>query len=135
ANGNAKRAHQRHVRYVAAPAESAAALAREHGIAPREGGRWLLVANPPRAGLSAGARGAIAELAPASLLYLSCNPATLARDLEALAATGLTVRRIRPFDMLPQTPHVEVLALLERDPEGAGDRTQVPPQDDERSHR
>jgi len=115
ANGNAKRAHQGHVRYLAAPAESAAALVREHGLAPEEGGRLLVVANPPRSGLSVGARDAIAALAPSSLLYLSCNPVTLARDLEALAEGGLSLRRIRPFDMLPQTPHVEVLALLDRD--------------------
>lgn len=115
ANGNAKRAHQRHVRYVAAPAENALALAREHGIDPAEGGRRLVVANPPRSGLSAPVRDAIARLVPARVLYLSCNPATLARDLEALAASGFAVRRIRPFDMLPQTPHVEVLALLERE--------------------
>ncbi len=115
ANGNAKRAHQGHVRYLAAPAESAAALVREHGLAPEEGGRLLVVANPPRSGLSVGARDAIAALAPSSLLYLSCNPVTLARDLDALAEGGLSLRRIRPFDMLPQTPHVEVLALLDRD--------------------
>jgi len=113
ANGNAKRAHLRHVTYVSAPAESAVAIARDHGLVPAAGGRLLVVANPPRAGLSEAVRRAIVELGPARLLYLSCNPATLARDLDALAASGLAVRRMRPFDMLPQTPHVEVLTLLD----------------------
>jgi 23S rRNA (uracil1939-C5)-methyltransferase len=113
ANGNAKRAHQRHVTYVAAPAEGAGALAREHGLVPVAGGRLLVVANPPRAGLSEAVRRAIVEFGPARLLYLSCNPATLARDLDALVAAGFSVRRMRPFDMLPQTPHVEVLTVLD----------------------
>lgn len=126
ANGNAKRSHLRHVRYLAAPAESAVSLVREQAPLPGPGGRLLVVANPPRSGLSAGVRDAIGELAPARLLYLSCHPATLARDLDALAGGGLALRRIRPFDMLPQTPHVEVLALLEREDaphtEGTGER-------------
>lgn len=114
ANGNAKRAHLRHVRYLAAQAEEAPALAREHGLAPSGAGALRVVVNPPRGGLSESARSAVVELDPTSILYLSCNPATLARDLEDFAARGFRLRRVRPFDMLPQTPHVEVLALLER---------------------
>jgi tRNA/tmRNA/rRNA uracil-C5-methylase (TrmA/RlmC/RlmD family) len=46
------------------------------------------------------------------LLYLSCNPLTLSRDLAALVSAGAEVVRISPFDMMPHTPHVETLALV-----------------------
>ena len=51
-------------------------------------------------------------LRPRLCAYVSCNPTSLARDLGQLAAGGLRPVRITPFDMLPHTPHVEVLALL-----------------------
>jgi tRNA/tmRNA/rRNA uracil-C5-methylase (TrmA/RlmC/RlmD family) len=49
------------------------------------------------------------------VVHLSCDPATLARDVAALGAGGFRVTRLCLFDLFPQTPHVEVLALLERD--------------------
>jgi 23S rRNA (uracil1939-C5)-methyltransferase len=114
ANGNAKRAHYGHVRFVAGGAEDAAAIARREELAPAPGGDVLAVVNPPRRGLAEAARAAIAELEPRSILYLSCDPHTLARDLADFFARGFAVRRVRPFDMMPQTPHVETLALLAR---------------------
>jgi 23S rRNA (uracil1939-C5)-methyltransferase len=71
--------------------------------------------NPPRGGVPAELLRAIASLQPRRIAYVSCNPATLARDLAVLGDLGWHTRRIRPFDMLPQTPHVEALALVERD--------------------
>ena len=75
----------------------------------------VLVLDPPRAGLPEGAVEALARLAPARVVYLSCDPATLARDLALWDARGWGLRSIHGFDLFPQTPHIEALALLERD--------------------
>jgi 23S rRNA (uracil1939-C5)-methyltransferase len=80
--------------------------------------------NPPRRGLSAALVDAIARIAPRRIAYVSCEPRTLARDLARLAERGYRTERLRAFDMLPQTPHVEALALLtsgSRDRPSAGD--------------
>ena len=56
----------------------------------------------------------VVRLAPRAVAYLSCDPDTLARDLAVLAAHGYHARTVTPFDMLPHTPHVEALAVLEK---------------------
>jgi 23S rRNA (uracil1939-C5)-methyltransferase len=75
----------------------------------------VLVLDPPRAGLPEGAVEALARLRPARVVYLSCDPATLARDLALWFDRGWALRSVEGFDLFPQTPHVEALALLERD--------------------
>ncbi len=70
--------------------------------------------DPPRAGIGEAVTAAIERLAPREVLYLSCDPATLARDVAALAKGGYALRRLRLFDMFPQTAHVEALAYLSR---------------------
>jgi 23S rRNA (uracil1939-C5)-methyltransferase len=72
----------------------------------------LLVLNPPRKGCAPAVIAEVARLRPRLVAYLSCNPASLARDLAALARLGLHTVSITPYDMLPHTPHVEALALL-----------------------
>lgn len=72
----------------------------------------LVVLNPPRKGCAPSVLAQVVRLAPRALAYLSCDPDTLARDLEALAAHGYRARAVTPFDMLPHTPHVETLVLL-----------------------
>lgn len=73
----------------------------------------LIILDPPRAGcLQVAAE--LHRLQPAAVLYISCDPATLARDLRALMATGYVPRRIRAFDMFPQTGHLEAMVLLRR---------------------
>ena len=81
------------------------------GVAPIDAAD-LVVLNPPRAGLDERVAAAVARLRPRRCAYVSCNPASLGRDLARLSAAGLVPYRITPFDMLPHTPHVEVLALL-----------------------
>jgi 23S rRNA (uracil1939-C5)-methyltransferase len=71
----------------------------------------VVVLNPPRKGCSPVLLG---RLEAQRILYVSCNPETLARDLAILKTRGYRLERVRPYDMLPQTPHVEVLALLKR---------------------
>jgi 23S rRNA (uracil1939-C5)-methyltransferase len=73
----------------------------------------LVVLNPPRKGCVPAVLNSVAQLRPRLVAYLSCNLASLARDLAALARLGLRIVGITPYDMLPQTPHVEALALLD----------------------
>jgi 23S rRNA (uracil1939-C5)-methyltransferase len=56
----------------------------------------------------------VARLAPPRIIYVSCSPDSLARDLVQLSRDGYQVRRLQPVDMFPQTPHVETVVLLER---------------------
>jgi 23S rRNA (uracil1939-C5)-methyltransferase len=72
----------------------------------------LVVLNPPRGGCAPDVLAAVARLRPRLVAYLSCHPGTLARDLEALDRLGLATREVRPYDLLPHTPHVEALAVL-----------------------
>jgi 23S rRNA (uracil1939-C5)-methyltransferase len=78
----------------------------------RVGKADLVVLNPPRKGCAATTIAAVAQLHPRLVAYLSCNPASLARDLAALARLGLPTVGITPYDMLAQTPHVEALSLV-----------------------
>lgn len=72
----------------------------------------LVVLDPPRIGASEAALGLLAALEPRLILYLSCDPATLARDVGRLEASGYRLDRLRLFDFYPQTPHAEVLGRL-----------------------
>ena len=75
-----------------------------------------IIVDPPRAGLSAEVVRTIAEAGALSVFYLSCDPPTQARDVERLVRDGgYRVRRIAPFDMFPQTFHVECLVVLEKE--------------------
>jgi len=74
----------------------------------------VVVLNPPRAGCAPEVVAAVARLRPRLVAYLSCHPGTLARDLATLDTLGLAPIEVRPYDMLPHTPHVEAVALLER---------------------
>ncbi len=78
-----------------------------------------IIVNPPRRGVSPFAREAIAQLSPQSVVYVSCNPDTLARDLDHFTRLGYAAASIKPFDMIPLTDEVETLAILRK--------AQVPP--------
>jgi 23S rRNA (uracil1939-C5)-methyltransferase len=81
----------------------------------RAGDPDVVVVDPPRAGLSGKALRRVARLGASRIVYVSCNPTTLAGNLkELLAESGYRLERIRPVDMFPHTPHVEAVALLER---------------------
>ncbi len=71
-----------------------------------------LIIDPPATGLTEGVRKAISDLAPETLIYVSCNPPTLARDLKELQHK-FAINSITPLDMFPQTAEIEVLAHLE----------------------
>ena len=74
----------------------------------------VLVVDPPRAGLSQKVVRRIIEAAPRRIVYVSCNPTTLAPNAAQLVEAGYALRRVVPVDMFPQTPHIECVALLER---------------------
>lgn len=73
----------------------------------------LVAADPPRAGLGEELRAALLVGPPAGLLYVSCSPATWARDVGELLRAGYRLRHAIPFDFYPQTSHVEVLSFLD----------------------
>lgn len=82
---------------------------------PELGGLDALVVDPPRAGLADGVAESIAEAAPARVAYVSCNPATWARDVARFEQNGYRLARAQPVDLFPQTHHVEVASLFERE--------------------
>ena len=83
-----------------------------------EGGKGesfdLVIMDPPRAGASLEFLRCLCELAPERIVYVSCNPETLARDLSFLTRKGYKARKIQPVDMFPHTEHVETVVLLVR---------------------
>ena len=78
------------------------------------GGYDVVVLDPPRSGCDEKVIAALLKIAPERIVYLSCNPATLARDIKRLAEGGYQLSEARPFDMFPQTGHVETVCLLSK---------------------
>ena len=74
----------------------------------------VLLVDPPRAGLSQKVVRRIIEAQPKRIVYVSCNPTTLAPNAAQLVEAGWELQRVRPVDMFPQTPHIECVAVLER---------------------
>jgi len=74
----------------------------------------VCVVDPPRAGLHARVLDSLRLLAPRRIVYVSCNPRSAVRDLEALLGAGYRLTRIRPVDLFPHTPHLECVFALER---------------------
>ncbi len=74
----------------------------------------VVMLDPPRKGCDRTVLEALLEIAPAKIVYMSCNPATLARDLKLLSNQGYTLTMIQPADFFPQTAHVECVAFLEQ---------------------
>jgi 23S rRNA (uracil1939-C5)-methyltransferase len=84
-------------------------------LAERAGPPDVVVVDPPRAGLSGKALRRIGRLEPQRLVYVSCNPTTLAGNVKEFASDwGFELQRVTPVDMFPHTPHVEAVALLTR---------------------
>ncbi len=75
----------------------------------------LIVVDPPRAGMTAKMIKQVSDFGTKKLIYVSCNPATMARDCLLLREFGFKVKKIQPVDMFPQTFHIENVALLERE--------------------
>lgn len=92
-----------------------------------DAGEWLVekvknglnvdtvVVDPPRKGLTKEFIQAVLEIQPKRMVYVSCNPNTLARDLKFFLDAGYELKEVQPVDMFPQTHHVETIALLQRE--------------------
>ena len=75
----------------------------------------VALVDPPRAGLALPVLDALVRMAPPFLAYVSCDPATLARDAKRLLAAGYRLERVQPFDMFPQTYHIESVSFFVRE--------------------
>ena len=81
----------------------------------RAGQPEVVVVDPPRAGLAGKALKRLGELGAPRIVYVSCNPTTLASDVKTLReGYGYELLRVTPVDLFPHTPHVESVSLLER---------------------
>ncbi len=87
-------------------------------LVEREGRPDLAIIDPPRAGLSQKIVRRIVDAAPSRIVYVSCNPTTLAPNAAQLVEAGYRLVKVRPVDMFPQSPHIECVALLEAGPDG-----------------
>ena len=83
-------------------------------LAKRAKGLATVIVDPPRTGMSADALASLVEHSPDRLVYVSCDPPTLARDARRLIDAGYGLVSLRGFDLFPNTPHVETLALFAR---------------------
>ncbi len=106
---NAKLNEIDNARFFAGDARTALRL-----LVAEAGSPDVVVVDPPRAGLSQKVVRRIVDASPKRLVYISCNPTTLAPNAAQLVEAGYVLRKVRPVDMFPQTPHIECVALLER---------------------
>jgi 23S rRNA (uracil1939-C5)-methyltransferase len=89
-------------------------LTKQTGWMEEEGRPRVVVTDPPRSGMHPDVVSALVRLSPQRIVYVSCNPATQARDAKLLVEGGYRLVRIRPVDMFPHTYHIENVALFER---------------------
>ncbi len=107
ARENATRNHMDNVEFLCADAAQAARELLSRGVRPD-----VVVVDPPRKGCDAALLETVERLAPKRLVYVSCDVATLARDIALLRGRGFAPVEVTPVDMFPRTPHVECVCLL-----------------------
>ncbi len=120
AKGNAERNGIRNAEFICGDAGQAAATLAERGTKPD-----VIVVDPPRKGISPETVAAISAIAPQRVVYVSCNPATLARDVKLLSAEGYALQKFTAVDMFPRTAHVETVVCLGRKQVSYGPRVSV----------
>lgn len=106
---NAKINKIENARFLCADAAEAAQILEQEGTKPD-----VVVLDPPRKGCSADLLATIAKMEPERIVYVSCDPATLARDCAILGELGYGVRKVAPVDMFPRTGHVECVVLMSK---------------------
>lgn len=109
ARRNAAKSGIQNARFLCADASKAAAQLEAEGLRPA-----VVVMDPPRKGCDTATLDAVARMSPKRIVMVSCNPATMARDLRRLEGSGYRAVRVRGVDMFPRTGHVESVALLTR---------------------
>lgn len=112
AKKNARLNRIENVEFLVGEAEKVLPQMRQGGVAPD-----LIVVDPPRKGCDPRVLRAMAEMRPKRIIYVSCNPATLARDLAGLRELGYRTLEVQPVDMFPMTGHIEAVAKLEPAPQ------------------
>lgn len=110
ARENAKRNGIDNAEFLCADAEEATKFLEEKGIKPS-----VIVLDPPRKGCSQKLIQQTAEMGPRRIVYISCDPATLARDLSIFKGLGYLPKRAAPFDLFPGTAHVEAVVEMTRE--------------------
>ena len=109
AKKNAERNGITNAHYVADSAENAMAKWSKDGIKPD-----VIIVDPPRKGLTESFIKASVAMQPEKITYVSCNPATMARDIKLYQELGYELKKVQPVDLFPQTHHVETVALLSK---------------------
>lgn len=107
AQENAKANGITNVEFICGDAAAAADELKKRGVSPS-----AVVVDPPRKGLTPGLIETIAEMSPERVVYVSCDPATLARDLKLFDSLGYKSKYAEAFDMFPRTSHVETVILM-----------------------
>jgi 23S rRNA (uracil1939-C5)-methyltransferase len=98
-------------------------LAKVSAIIMKWGKPDVVIVDPPRSGMHPKVVDKLFDLAPQRIVYVSCNPATFARDAKELCRTAYRLEKVQPVDMFPHTGHIELVGLLVRNKgEGANDR-------------
>lgn len=104
---NAELNNIKNARFICGDASLAAEKLKDEGITPQ-----VIILDPPRKGCAEELLKTVVEINPQKIVYVSCDPATLARDCERLHTLGYSVAEVTPVDMFPRTSHVESVALL-----------------------
>ena len=106
---NARRNHIENARFLCADAGEAARYLEGEGVRPD-----VVCVDPPRKGLAEDVVDTIADMGPQRVVYVSCDPGTLGRDVKRFAGRGYTLKRAVAVDMFPRTAHVETVVLLSK---------------------
>ena len=109
AKENAKINGRKNTEFICADAEKAAEVLKEKNIKPH-----IIIVDPPRKGLTPKLIETINSFGAERVVYVSCDPATLARDCEIFKDFGFQIKEATPVDLFPRTAHVETVALLTR---------------------
>lgn len=109
AKENAKRNNIKNARFICGDAPKGAEILKKQGIKPD-----VIILDPPRKGCDKSLFDTVEQMSPKRIVYVSCDSATLARDLAVLEDKGYSTKRVVAVDLFPRTPHVESVALIER---------------------
>lgn len=110
AKENAKINHITNAQFICADAPKGAEILKKQGVNPD-----IIILDPPRKGCEKSLFDTIEQLSPKKIVYVSCDSATLARDLAILKGKGYEAKKVSAVDMFPRTPHVECVTLIEKD--------------------
>lgn len=110
AKENAKINHITNAQFICADAPKGAEILKKQGVNPD-----IIILDPPRKGCEKSLFDTIEQLSPKKIVYVSCDSATLARDLAILKEKGYEAKKVSAVDMFPRTPHVECVTLIEKE--------------------